>query len=188
MNKHRNIVALLILVGCAVALVGFSNIRSNVPTDFNQAVERPVIDSTAHVSPDATVIGHVEIGRRVFLAPHSFVRGDEGQPIHVGDESNVQDAAGVHALEAEELHEGNWVAVGGRRFSPEGERLGPEESTDKTGYAVWIGNRVSLAHQSLVRRAARVHRASFGSRDRVPRSPGDDADARTSGRDVRSGW
>ena len=160
MNK-RTAGAVAVLVGCVVALLGFANVRSNTPTDFNRAVERPAIDPTAHVSPDATVIGHVTIGKRVYLAPHSFVRGDEGQPIHVGDESNVQDTAGIHALEAEEYHGGHWVALGGRRFSANGRRLGPEESSDTTGYTVWIGKRVSLAHQSLVHGPAWVGDDTF---------------------------
>ena len=134
-------------------------VHSNVYTDFNKSVDTPNIDRTAHVHEDATVIGHVYIGKRVFLAPHSFVRGDEGQPLFVGDESNIQDAAGIHALEAEELHNGHWQDMKNRRFSRDGRWLDSHES--KNGYAVYIGKRVSIAHQSLVHGPAWVGNDTF---------------------------
>jgi len=134
-------------------------VHANVPTDFNRILDEPVIDESAHVHKNATVIGHVYIGKRVFLAPHSFVRGDEGQPLYICDESNIQDAADIHALETEELHNGNWVDLAKRRFSKSGKWLSPKES--KNGYAVYIGKRVSIAHQSLVHGPAWVGNDTF---------------------------
>ncbi len=136
-------------------------VEKNVLTDFNKEADFPNIDPSAYVSPEATVIGHVMIGKRVYLAPHSFVRGDEGQPLHIGDESNIQDSAGVHALETEELHSGHWEQLEGRRFSANGKRLSAMESNDRTGYAVYIGKRVSIAHQSLVHGPAYVGDDTF---------------------------
>jgi carbonic anhydrase len=138
-----------------IQLTGYTN----VSTDFNRFLDKPNIHPSAHVHDDATVIGHVIIGKRVFLAPHSFVRGDEGQPLFVGDESNIQDAAGIHALETEELHNGHWVELSKRRFSKSGELLSPKESP--SGYAVYIGKRVSIAHQSLVHGPAWVGDDTF---------------------------
>ncbi len=134
-------------------------VQSNVSTDFNRILDRPNIHPTAHVHEDATVIGHTYIGKRVFLAPHSFVRGDEGQPLYVGDESNIQDAAGIHALEAEELHNGHWQDLSKRRFSRDGKWLTGNDTQD--GFAVYIGKRVSIAHQSLVHGPAWVGDDTF---------------------------
>ena len=120
---------------------GFVKGRPNVETDFNADIETPVLDPSAFIDPLASVVGHVRIGKSVYVAPFASIRGDEGQPIFVGDGANVQDGAVVHALEtAQEGKEvpGRTYSVGGR------------------DYAVYIGKRVSLAHQSLVHGPARV--------------------------------
>lgn len=121
-------------------------IGKNVKTDFSSKVCDPVIDPTAYVHPLGAVIGNVIIGKNVFVAPFAAVRGDEGQPLHVGDDSNVQDGVVIHALETEEHGkpvEKNLMDVGG------------------TKYAVYVGNRVSLAHQVQIHGPAVVLDDSF---------------------------
>lgn len=121
-------------------------IHENVRTDFVGKEYTPAIDASAYVHPLAAVIGNVIIGKRVMVAPFAAVRGDEGQPIHVGDDSNVQDGVIIHALETE--HNGqpvekNLVEVDGKK------------------YAVYIGSRVSMAHQVQVHGPAYVGDSSF---------------------------
>jgi len=121
-------------------------IHKNVITDFSSEVREPNIHQTAYVHPLAAVIGNVTIGRRVLVSPFAAVRGDEGQPLFVGDESNVQDSVIIHALETE--HEGkpiekNMVEVDGER------------------YAVHVGRWVSLAHQVQIHGPASVGDNSF---------------------------
>jgi carbonic anhydrase/acetyltransferase-like protein (isoleucine patch superfamily) len=98
------------------------------------------------VHPLGAVIGNVIIGKNVFVSPFASVRGDEGQPLHVGDDSNVQDGVIIHALETEEHGkpiEKNLMEVGGKK------------------YAVYVGNRVSLAHQVQIHGPAVVLDDSF---------------------------
>jgi carbonic anhydrase/acetyltransferase-like protein (isoleucine patch superfamily) len=107
-------------------------IEKNVMTDFSGKVSEPVVDPTAYVHPLAAVIGNVTLGKNVMVAPFAAIRGDEGQPLHVGDGANVQDGVVIHALETEmngQPVEKNLVLVDGKK------------------YAVYVGNRVSLAHQ-----------------------------------------
>jgi carbonic anhydrase/acetyltransferase-like protein (isoleucine patch superfamily) len=121
-------------------------IGKNVKTDFSSNVCDPVVDPSAFVHPLGLVIGNVTIGKNVFVAPFAAVRGDEGQPLHVGDDSNVQDGVVIHALETEEHGkplEKNQVEVGGKK------------------YAVYVGNRVSLAHQVQIHGPAYVLDDSF---------------------------
>ncbi|MBI5418291.1 carbonic anhydrase [Candidatus Poribacteria bacterium] len=134
----------------------------NVATDFNESADKPEIDETAHVSTQATVIGNVHVGKAVYLAPHSFVRGDEGQPLHIGDSSNIQDGAGIHALETEEMEaNGEWKKLSNRRYTATGELITGEDAGKKEGYAVYIGKYVSVAHQSLVHGPAYVDDSTF---------------------------
>lgn len=95
-------------------------------TSWNSTEVAPRIPPTSYISPQAAVIGRVTIGNNVFVAPFASLRGDEGGPIVIGDDSNVQDGVIVHALD------GQTVEVAGEC------------------YAVYIGRRVSLAHRAIV--------------------------------------
>ncbi|MGD0274648.1 MAG: carbonic anhydrase [Syntrophales bacterium] len=110
-------------------------IEENVITDFSQIVSEPDIAATAYVHPLAAVIGQVSIGEYVMVAPMASIRGDEGQPLFVGNESNVQDGVVIHALETEL----NGIPVEKNLFEVDGKK-----------YAVYVGRRVSLAHQVQV--------------------------------------
>lgn len=122
------------------------NLRPNVVTPFNPDVESPVVGAGSYVDHLASVIGDVTIGKEVFVAPFASIRGDEGQPLVIGDGSNVQDGVVLHALET--LKDGkavdkNLVTVGGKK------------------YAVYVGKGVSLAHQSQVHGPAAVGDHTF---------------------------
>jgi carbonic anhydrase/acetyltransferase-like protein (isoleucine patch superfamily) len=120
--------------------------HKNVITDFSPKVYTPAVDKTAFVHPLAAVIGNVSIGRRVLVSPFASVRGDEGQPLFVGDESNVQDGVIIHALETEE----DGVEIGKNLVEAEGKK-----------YAVYVGKRVSLAHQVQIHGPAKVDDDTF---------------------------
>jgi carbonic anhydrase/acetyltransferase-like protein (isoleucine patch superfamily) len=121
-------------------------IEKNVKTDFSSNVSEPVIGAGTYVHPLAAVIGNVILGNNVMVAPTACVRGDEGQPLHVGDDTNVQDGVVIHALETEldgKPVEKNQVEVNGKK------------------YAVYVGNRVSLAHQVQIHGPAVVMDDTF---------------------------
>ena len=122
------------------------NIHANVVTPFAPKEFEPHIDRTAYIHPLAAVIGAAYIGRRVMVSPAASVRADEGHPIWVGDETNVQDGVIIHALETwDEGHvvEQNLVEHNGRK------------------YAVYVGDRVSLAHQCQIHGPAKVGNDTF---------------------------
>lgn len=58
----------------------------------------PLIDPTAFVHPDATVIGSVTIGAESTVWPGAVLRGDYGEII-VGARTSIQDGAVVHATD-----------------------------------------------------------------------------------------
>ena len=121
-------------------------IEKNVKTDFSSNVSEPVIGAGSYIHPLAAVIGNVILGTNVMVAPTACVRGDEGQPLHVGDDTNVQDGVVIHALETEldgKPVEKNQVEVNGKK------------------YAVYVGNRISLAHQVQIHGPAVVMDDTF---------------------------
>ena len=121
-------------------------IHKNVVTDFCRKEYTPQIDPSACIHPLSAVIGHVFVGRRVMVSPFASIRGDEGQPIFVGDESNVQEGVVLHALETEEDGhpiEANLVEADGKK------------------YAVYVGKRTSLAHQVQIHGPAYVGNDTF---------------------------
>ena len=148
MKRFGNVVLGLSIAGnlvlAGLMLSGFTG--PNVLTSFNDDVNKPDIAKSAFVHQLASVIGDVKLGEKVYVAPAASIRGDEGQPIYVGNDSNVQDGVVIHGLET--MEEGkeiakNQVEVGGKKYS------------------VYVGDRVSMAHQSQVHGPALVGSDSF---------------------------
>ncbi len=121
-------------------------IHKSVVTDFCEKEYTPNIDPTAFIHPASAVIGHVLIGKKVMVSPFASVRGDEGQPIFVGNDSNVQDGVVIHGLE---------TAPGGPYEDPN------QVEFEGKGYSVYVGERVSLAHQSQIHGPALVKSDTF---------------------------
>lgn len=123
-----------------------THVEPNVRTSFSPDVRSPQLHRHDFIHPLAAVIGAVEIGDDVLVAPGASVRGDEGQPIYIGDGSNVQDGVVIHALETfDNGHavEANLVRIGDRR------------------YAVYVGKNVSVAHQAQIHGPAAVGDNTF---------------------------
>lgn len=71
----------------------------------------PRIAPSAYVANEATVIGDVTLGERASVWPGVVIRGDN-EPICIGDASNIQDGAVLHADPGCPLTIGNGVSVG----------------------------------------------------------------------------
>ncbi len=71
----------------------------------------PEIADSAYIHPQASVIGNVRIGERVFVAPHASIRGDRGR-IEIDDESNVQDGVIIHSDDVYVTRVGKRVNIG----------------------------------------------------------------------------
>lgn len=125
-------------------VIKLHNIHANVRASFNFEEKTPQIDRTAYIHSLAAVIGNVRLGKRVMVAPAASVRGDEWQPIWIGNDVNVQDCVVVHALETHVNGELVREAV---------------VEVDDEFYGVYISDHVSLAHQS------QVHSPAFAGAD-----------------------
>ncbi len=121
-------------------------IEKNVLADFSGKVCEPVIDATTYVHPLASIIGNVVLGKNIMVSPTASVRGDEGQPLFVGDDSNIQDGVVIHALETEM----NGNPVEKNLYEVDGKK-----------YGVFVGRRVSLAHQVQIHGPAVVMDETF---------------------------
>ena len=133
------------------------NIRPNIQTDFNPNITYPRVSKFAYIDPLGLVIGDCEIGKLVLVAPFAVCRGDEGIPIHIGDYSNMQDGVILHALETTS-HGKN---MDDRRYSAEGSLLKGNGSEFKNGFAIYVGDKVSLAHGVQVHGPAYIGNETF---------------------------
>jgi len=129
-----------------LALILGGWVGPNVITSFNPDVDMPVVASTARIHPLAAVMGSVKLGEKVYVAPCASIRGDEGQNIYVGDQSNVQDGVVIHGLETFE---------GGQ------ELIENEVEVEGKKYSVYVGKRVTMSHQSQVHGPAKVGHDTF---------------------------
>jgi carbon dioxide concentrating mechanism protein CcmM len=103
------------------------------PTPWSQDLSRPQIDPTAYVHVSTSIIGAVEVGANVLIAPGVSIRADEGSPFYIGASSNVQDGVVIHGL-AE----------------------GRVKGDDQEDYSVWIGENTSITHKALIHGPAYV--------------------------------
>jgi len=74
----------------------------------------PRIHPGAWVDPAALVIGDVELAEGVSIWPFAVVRGDEGQYIRIGRNTNVQDHTVVHVTPELPCLIGEGVTIGHR--------------------------------------------------------------------------
>lgn len=137
--------------------VAWPNVHASVRTDFNENALYPSIEKTAFIHPFAVVIGDCHIGKMVLVAPTAVCRGDEGSPIQIEDYSNIQDGVVLHALETTE----DGRNLDGRRFRADGDRLLGNDTKFGNGYAIWVGERTSLAHGALVHGPAWIGNNTF---------------------------
>jgi len=73
--------------------------------------KQPQVGDNAWIAPNATVIGNVHLGANASIWWNATVRGDN-DPIHIGDNSNIQDGSVLHTDEGVPMRIGNNVTVG----------------------------------------------------------------------------
>jgi carbonic anhydrase/acetyltransferase-like protein (isoleucine patch superfamily) len=83
----------------------------------------PIIDKTAYIDEQSTVIGNVKIGKDSAIWPQVVVRGDINSII-IGDRTNIQDGSILHVTHASD-------------FCP-------------SGYSLSIGNDVTVGHSAVI--------------------------------------
>ncbi len=103
------------------------------PTPWSQTLSRPKIDESAYVHVSTSIIGSVEIGANVMIAPGVSIRADEGSPFYIGANTNIQDGVVIHGLAD-----------------------GRVTGDDNHDYSVWIGSKTSITHKALIHGPAYV--------------------------------
>lgn len=147
--KNKLLIALTIssMVGRVMEkMIVKDNIGPNVQTTFNKEVDLPIIDASAYIHPQASVIGRVEIKENVFVGPFASIRGDEGLKIHIGSRSNIQDGVVLHGLKNYEFKS---LITENAVFN------------NQTPYSIYIGEKVSLAPQSQIQGPVKIDNNVF---------------------------
>ena len=78
---------------------------------YQLADKRPRVAATAWVAPNASVIGDIRLGANVSIWWNATLRGDN-DPIHIGDNSNIQDGSVLHTDDGVPMSIGANVTVG----------------------------------------------------------------------------
>lgn len=71
----------------------------------------PVVDETSYIHPQATVIGHVTIGKECYVGPGAVLRGDWGR-IEVAAGCNIQENCVVHMFPGQTVRFGEEAHIG----------------------------------------------------------------------------
>ncbi|MGK7884879.1 MAG: ribulose bisphosphate carboxylase small subunit [Crocosphaera sp.] len=112
--------------------------RAAPPTPWSQTLAEPQIDDSAFVHSFSNLIGAVEIGANVLIAPGTSIRADEGTPFYIGEGTNIQDGVVIHGLEQ------------GRVVGDDGHE-----------YSVWIGKEACITHMALIHGPAYIGNGCF---------------------------
>jgi carbonic anhydrase/acetyltransferase-like protein (isoleucine patch superfamily) len=94
----------------------------------------PRIDSQAFVSPQATIVGDVEIGPGTNVWPGAVIRGDQAS-VRIGENTCVQDSVVIHAHSAE-----NPAIIGSNVII----------STAAVVHGVYVGDAVNIGEGTVV--------------------------------------
>ena len=97
------------------------------PTPWSKTLAEPQIDDSAYVHSFSNLIGDVQVGANVLIAPGTSIRADEGTPFYIGEGTNIQDGVVIHGLEK------------GRVIGDDGQE-----------YSVWIGEQACITHMALI--------------------------------------
>ncbi|MEO0491683.1 MAG: ribulose bisphosphate carboxylase small subunit [Cyanobacteria bacterium J06659_2] len=108
------------------------------PTPWDHDQDQPRIAASAYVHPQCSLIGDVQLGDNVIIAPNTSIRADEGTPFYIGANTNIQDGVVIHGLEQ------------GRVFGD-----------DQQAYSVWIGEGTCITHMALIHGPAYVGNECF---------------------------
>lgn len=73
-------------------------LRPSPLTEWSQESRTPSLAGDAFVDPAAVLIGNVRIETGVIVCPGAVLRADEGSPIIIRRDTNVQDGVIMHAL------------------------------------------------------------------------------------------
>ncbi|MGK7916708.1 MAG: ribulose bisphosphate carboxylase small subunit [Prochloraceae cyanobacterium] len=97
------------------------------PTPWSKSLAEPQVDESAYVHSFSNLIGEVQVGANVLIAPGTSIRADEGSPFYIGEATNIQDGVVIHGLEK------------GRVVGDDGKE-----------YSVWIGKQTCITHMALI--------------------------------------
>jgi len=96
--------------------------------------QNPKIDPKAYISPQATIVGNVEIGSKVSVWPGAVIRGDLAS-VRIGEGTCVQDSVVIHAH-----HEDSPVIIGNNVIV----------GTSAVLHGVYIGDTVNIGEGCVV--------------------------------------
>ena len=113
----------------------WGSLRANLATPLTPGVTGPRVPESSFVDPAAVLWGDVRLGEHVLVAPFVSIRADEGAPVFIGSDTNVQDGAVIHGLPTHAQGE----PILPNTYEVEGQR-----------YSVYVAGRVSIEHQAQV--------------------------------------
>lgn len=121
-------------------------LESNIETSWAKYKVKPKVSSGAFVHPRGLVIGNVIINSGVFIAPFASVRGDEDEPIFIGDDSSILEGSIVNSLPTER---------NGKKLSHRLIKVGAKD------YPIYIASKVTVSQGVKIHGPAFIGSNSF---------------------------
>ena len=124
----------------------------------NAAGDYPQVAPSAHVHSSAVIIGSVHILEKVFVGPQAVIRADEPDadgavaPVIIGQHSNIQDCAVIHALGGTSVKIGPGTSIAHAAVIHGPCEIGPNSFVgfNSVVFKASLGDGVVVMHQALV--------------------------------------
>lgn len=115
-------------------------LRPSPLTSWNKDSHMPQVHPSSHVDETAVLIGDVRIAENVIICPNVVLRADEGSPIIIGADTNIQDGVIMHCLK------GSSIVIGTNCSIAHGAVIhGP----CKIGHGVFVGFNAVVLNASI---------------------------------------
>ena len=88
-----------------------TGIGPNPQTSFNSSTE-PEVPNSVKVGPFVRIVGDVRIGGSSSVGERSAIRADEGSPIVIGKNADIEERVTFHALKGTEMEVGDRLTAG----------------------------------------------------------------------------
>ncbi|WP_009631641.1 carbonic anhydrase [Synechocystis sp. PCC 7509] len=131
----------------AIALTGLSTLAVGVEVLAQSGMSKLVVAPSSFVSPLVDLFGDVAIGEKSFVASNTIVSAEPGTKICIGNETNLQD--NIHFLAS---------------------RNAPAPAADCGAKSSSTQNRVSIAHQAVIKNSKLGNFNFVGFRARITNS------------------
>lgn len=131
---------------------GVIGIGPNPVTEFNEERVEPDIGDNSDIGEFARIVGDVRIGSGAYIGQRAAIRADEGAPIIIGKNAEIEDRVTFHALKGTSIEVGNGLDAGNDAVLHGPLKVGDNLTTDDNAvvFRADLGDDVTVGKDAII--------------------------------------